>query len=534
MTSKELYRQLRVLPWERLWNEEVARFDRADAGERLERVAVVRAVGVVFCESGAAEQKEAVRRWLRGLLHDPGEKIRRYAMAALPKIGAGPEEEAELLALLRTTTSEREKKFLAQTLEKIGGTATLKIVEGGEDDVLRQAEQKVKASIARRESPSAVRMDGMLTDFAGLRIHLRGRRGLEGIVREEVEESAQARGKFRVAGVGSGLVAITPTGPFCLADIYALRCFGTAGFVLGAAPAGDKAEGVAALARPPKGGTPSRPGNEAEGVAALAAVIASPLSRRILSACTQGAIRYRLNFMGRGHQRSAVRQLAGRVYAMCPEMLNDGRDVTWTMDVCTEGLRSWVELRPNLTPDPRFYYRREDVPAASHPQLAACMARLAGRAPHEIIWDPFCGSGLELIERALLGGVERIHGTDRSAAAIAIARRNFAATKAGPVPVELTCCDFRDFAARAGLGPGSVSLVITNPPMGKRVPIADLRGLMGDLFSVAATVLRPGGRLVLAIPLGMETRHPSLQLEFRQTVDFGGFDCRLEKYRSQK
>jgi tRNA G10 N-methylase Trm11 len=162
------------------------------------------------------------------------------------------------------------------------------------------------------------------------------------------------------------------------------------------------------------------------------------------------------------------------------------------------------------------------------------MARLAGRAPHEIIWDPFCGSGLELIESALLGGVERIHGTDRSAAAIAIARRNFAAAKAGPAPPELTCCDFRDFAASAGLGPGSVSLVITNPPMGKRVPIADLRGLMGDLFSVAATVLRPGGRLVLANPLNMETPNSSLQLEFRQAVDLGGFDCRLEKYHSQK
>jgi 23S rRNA G2445 N2-methylase RlmL len=193
-----------------------------------------------------------------------------------------------------------------------------------------------------------------------------------------------------------------------------------------------------------------------------------------------------------------------------------------------------VELRPNLTPDPRFYYRREDVPAASHPPLAACMARLAGRAPHEIIWDPFCGSGLELIERALLGGVERIYGTDRSTAAIAIALRNFAAAKVGPARPELTCCDFRDFAASAGLGPGSVSLVITNPPMGKRVPIADLRGLMGDLFRVAATVLRPGGRLVLANPLNMETRQPSLQLEFRQAVDFGGFDCRLERYRSQK
>jgi predicted RNA methylase len=510
-TAKELYRQLRLLPWARLWHEEAARYDRAAPRERIERAAVIRAVGVVFCESGAAEQKEAVRRWLRGLLHDPGEKIRRYAMAALPKIGAGPEDEAELLALLRSTTCAREKKFLTQTLEKIGGTATLKMMETGEEDLLRQTEQKVKAGIARRESPSAVRMDGVLTDFAHLRIHLRGRRGLERIVRDEVEEAIRARGKFRVAGVGSGLVAITPVAPFSLGDIYVLRCFGQAGFVLGAAAVT----------------------NEAGGVAALAPVITSALARRILEAFTQGAIRYRLNFVSGGHQRSAVRLLAGRVYALCPEMLNDGRDVTWTMDVYAEGGRHWVELRPNLTPDPRFYYRRQDVPAASHPPLAACMARLAGRGKHEIIWDPFCGSGLELIESALLGGVERIHGTDRSAAAIAIARGNFAAAKAIRTPAEWTCCDFRDFATSAGLGPNSVTLVITNPPMGRRVPIADLSGLMGDLFAVAAAVLRPGGRLVLANPLHKETPHPSLRLQFRQAVDFGGFDCHLEKYQKR-
>jgi 23S rRNA G2445 N2-methylase RlmL len=510
-TAKELYRQLRVLPWEQLWLQEAARFDRASPEERSARVALIRAVGVVFCESGAPEHKEPVRCWLRALLHDPDEKTRRYAMAALPKIGAGPEDEAELLSLWRTATSGREKKFLMQTLEKIGGTATLQIMANGDPDVLLQAGQKIKAGLARRESPSAVRLDSLLADFSNLRIHLRGRRGLERIVRDEVEQSSRARGKFRVAGVRPGLVAVTPLAPFRLADLYALRCFGSVGFVIDTFPAAGRAE----------------PGE------ALAAAIASPLSRRILQAFTRGAIRYRLNFVDKGHQRSAVRLLARRVYALCPEMLNDARQVTWTADIYPDGRGHSVELRPNLTPDPRFYYRRQDVPAASHPPLAACMARLAGRVQHEIVWDPFCGSGLELIECALLGGVERIHGTDRSAAAIAIARGNFAAAKVDPPPAEFTCCDFRDFATSAGLRPNSVSLVITNPPMGMRVPIADLPGLIKDLFNAAATVLRPGGRLVFANPLTVETPHPSLQLQFRQAVDFGGFDCRLEMYHKR-
>ena len=504
--DKELYRQLRALTCERLWEDEVARFDRASPEERIKRVSLIRAVGVVCSESGTPAQKNAVRPWLRRLLQDPCEKIRRYAMAAMPKIGAGSGEENELLSLLRTTTAEREKKFLAQTLEKIGGTATLeKIGEGGFD---LQTEQKVKASVARSESPSIVRMDRSLTNFAGMRIHLRGRAGLEQIVRAEVEESIRAHGKFRIAEVRGGLIAIAPLAPFSLDDIYALRCFGTVGFVLGNATGSD----------------------EAESIEALASVITSPLSRRILETFTEGSIRYRLDFVDKGHQRGAVRLLANRAYAMCPEILNDARSAPWTIAIHPAARGSSVELSPRLTPDPRFPYRHADVPAASHPPLAACMARLAGRRENEIVWDPFCGSGLELIERALLGGVRVICGTDRSADAIAITRKNFAAANVKSVGANFSCCDFRDFAAVEGLGPNTATLIITNPPMGKRVPIANLRGLIEDLFSVAAEVLQPGGRLVFANPLHTESANRTLKLQSRQVVDFGGFDCRLEKY----
>ena len=111
-----------------------------------------------------------------------------------------------------------------------------------------------------------------------------------------------------------------------------------------------------------------------------------------------------------------------------------------------------------------------------------------------------------------------------------IARANFAAAKLKSVPMKFACCDFRDFARCEGLGPDSVTLIITNPPMGKRVFTADLTRLIQDLFRVAAQALKPGGRLVFANPLRMERPHPLLQLQSRQTVDLGGFDCRMEKY----
>ncbi|HBA82933.1 MAG TPA: hypothetical protein DCZ95_02450 [Verrucomicrobia bacterium] len=507
-TDKDIYRKLRDRPREKLWNEDVAQFNRAAPKERMENVAVIRAVGVAFAGSGTSAQKAEVRAWLLGLLQDRSEKIRRYAMAALPKIGAGPKEEAALLALLRTTTLEREKKFLGQALDKIGGTATLEVVAGAPGS-LPQTEQKVKASMARRAQPSSVRLDRTLSEFTQLRIHLRCRKGLEQIVREEAEECIAAGAKFRILEVRSRLVAIEPTEPFSLADIYRLRCFAAVGFVLGHVP--DL--------------------NPTESVEALASVMTSSLARRLLTTFTEGSIRYRLEFISKGHQRGAVRLVVNRAYALCPDILNDARSAPWSMDIYPAASGSSVELRPRLSPDPRLFYRQDDIPAASHPPLAACMVRLAGTVEGDVVWDPFCGSGLELIERALRGGVQSLYGTDLSPEAIAIAQANVTAAKLKAVKSKFVCCDFRDYAKVEGLGSNRVTLMISNPPMGRRIRIQDMQGLFSDLFAVAAAVLKPDGRLVFVNPLRLEPRDPSLKLQYRQVVDLGGFECRLEMYR---
>jgi len=75
--AKDHYRRLRHLSCETLWFEEVPEFDHAAGSARLDRVAVVRAVGVVFSESGTPAQIALAREWLTGLLSDPEEKIRR-------------------------------------------------------------------------------------------------------------------------------------------------------------------------------------------------------------------------------------------------------------------------------------------------------------------------------------------------------------------------------------------------------------------------------------------------------------------------
>lgn len=502
-TNKEVYQRLRSLPWLSLWTHEVPQFNNAPPRQRFETVSVIRAVGVVFSESGPADQKALVKEWLLGLLQDSQEKIRRYAVAALIKIGVGAKEEAELLALLQKTTSAREGDFVGQMLSKIGGTDTLAAIQstGG---LSAQTVLKVKASVARHQESSAIQLHRTLPDAERLVIHLRGRSGLEGIVQSEVE----AQAKFRVLSADRGLLVIMPRGPVSLSDVFALRCFGTLGLVLGTVPAS----------------------SENASINALAAMIASPLSQRLLEAMTDGPIRYRLDFIGKGHQRGAVRQVASRAFDLCPKILNDSREAPWAIDIHPDLDGSSVELRPRLSPDPRFDYRLGDVPAASHPPLAACMARIAGRFENERVWDPFCGSGMELIERCLLGGVSQAYGTDLSAEAIRVAESNFSAASLASVSATFIWGDFRSFPGKLGPLPGGLTLIISNPPLGKRVSIPNLRELYEDLFAAAARLLRRGGRLVLINPFQMASPQPSLTLKTRHTVDMGGFNCRLEVY----
>jgi predicted RNA methylase len=506
-SDKELYRRLRVLAPDRLWAEEVPRFDRASPRERMAGVAVIRAVGVAFAGFGTAQQRADVRAWLVRLLQDPEEKIRRYALAALPKIGAGAAAEREMIGLLKTSPIGREKAFVGRALDKIGGAATLEAL-GGTQTLPAQTEQKVRARIAREDQPGVVRLDRPVGCFDGLRIHLRGRRGLEELVRDEARESIAAGAPFRFLEMRGGCVALEPTAPFALADLFRLRCFGTAGFVLGLV----------------------RENSPARTARAVAAAIVSPRSRDLLTTLTDGPLRYRLDFVNRGHQRGAVQNVANLAYGLCPGILNDPRRALWSVDLHESVLGTSVELRPRLSPDPRMFYRTDDVAAASHPPLAACMARLAGPMADDVVWDPFCGSGLELVERALRGGVRHLYGTDISAEALAVARANLAAANVA-TSATFACCDFRRPAKVPGLMPGGATLVITNPPLGRRIRLADPTAFFTDFFATAALVLKPGGRLVFTNPLRLEPRDRTLSLEYRRTVDLGGFDCRLEVWR---
>lgn len=504
--DNELYRRLRGKACAALWSEDVAAFDRLAEPERSRHAAVIRAVGVAFADRGTADEKAQALAWLNGLLRDGSEKVRRYAMAALPKLGDDPEAESRLLGLLAKPAGERERRKVTEALDKLGGESAL-LAARRDPGAVPLAQDRLAARVARRNDPGRIQMDRALARFAGVRLHLRCRSGLERILADEVSAVLPAR--FAVQSVMPGCVAVTALAPFSLGDAYRLRTFAQLGLALGEV----RARGAAEAVKP------------------LALRIASPRTQDYAAAFNDGSFRYRLELDLSLGDAGLVRQVAAEAHRLDPAMLNDAREAPWSVDVMPTPGGAGVELRPRLSPDPRFSYRVGEVAAGSHPPLAAAMARLAGTFKGEVAWDPFCGGGVELVERARLGGVERVVGTDLDAAAIEHARRNYEAAAIPGTRASFIQGDFRHFARIPEIGPGSVTLVITNPPMGRRIPVTDLRGLITDLFAAAASALRPGGRLVFPNPLRVEAPAGSLRLLSRSRVDMGGFDCRLEVWR---
>ena len=78
------------------------------------------------------------------------------------------------------------------------------------------------------------------------------------------------------------------------------------------------------------------------------------------------------------------------------------------------------------------------------------------------------------------------------------------------------------------------SLIITNPPMGRRVARDGSLGTLLEAFlEHASRVLAPGGRVVWLSPLPDRTAQRARRLAFRvdagPDVDMGGFTARLQR-----
>ncbi|WP_049949730.1 HEAT repeat domain-containing protein [Sorangium cellulosum] len=494
-----------------------AALDRAAAAPPSLRAPLTRLVGKLMAAAPLEpEIAGRARDYLVARLRDDDRRTRRMAAVALGKPPAAdvdrPLVEQALAEAARGERSPDVRRALIDALGKVGGGAALDVLAelGGDDDtagVRARAELLARRTLTRGE-PSEIAGDR--APERPVRVAVRCRRGLEAILAEEL--AALDRGS-----PGGGLVPELRSDP-CGGTRVEVMLSGRLDTLFGA--------------RTMLSFTLPLPLRKLEPGADLAAAVAERLlsreSREILGRFTNGAVRYRIDWAGGGKRRAAVFRAAAAVEAEAPELVNDPTQSTWDVVVYEGAGRVRVELAPRL-PDPRFAYRRGDVPAASHPTIAAALARIAGARADDVVWDPFVGSGLELCERALLGPYRRLVGSDRDPRALEVARENLDA--AGARGAELLQRD-----AHGAPPPGDApTLILTNPPLGRRVErTGDLEAQLERFVEGAARALAPGGRLVWISPFPERTeataRRSGLRPEALQRVDMGGFDAQIQSF----
>ena len=440
-----------------------------------------------------AEQHAEFRAPLQAALSDGDERVRRVAESALGKLGVP--EVAEQLVARWPKASVLERRSLAEALGKSGSALALDLLkaERAEDPELARLVERARLMLERdlnRASPSSIALDQPLGAPQTLLVHCRA--GLSGVLADE----ARSFGQHGV--VSPDRIRITHRGTF--RELLKLRT--ALGFSVEVPLPGTKQEGFA-----PR----------------VVRALQQPDAERAVRAWTEGRARFRLSFAEGGHQRDKAWRIAAAAAEHLSWLHNDPKDAIW--DVVVDTVRDVLELSPRRFDDPRFAYRTDDVRAASHPTIAAALARVAGVRDNDVVWDPFVGSGLELIERALLGPYKELHGTDLDEKALAAAHAN--AQRAG-IPLRLSQGDAQTYRVR------DVSLIICNPPMGRRVARdGSLVPLLEAFLANAAANLRPAaGRLVWLSPMADRTAATARRLGFKVTrfeaVDLGGFSAELQ------
>ncbi len=451
---------------------------------------------------GRFAEDATARAVLLAALDDADPKTRRNAVIALGHTRADGIEEALLRVWDRDPRVEM-RRSVAASLGKVGtgrSLALLRAASGADDRELSRIAERSTLMIERTESRAQRgRIDAGRAPSGPVAIDVLARRGLEEMLAEEL---GVVPAVTDVGVAGPAIVRARLIGP--MSALFAARTMLSFRFPL-------PTEGLQGDESPEE---------------AIARALAGVHAERIFSTWTSGAVRYRIAWAEGGHRRAASWQTARAVSRRTPALVNDPTASLWEVGVATGPRSIDVALLPRGLDDPRFAWRRRDVPAASHPTIAAALARVAGVRNDDVVWDPFVGSGAELVERALLGPYASLAGSDTDASALAAARENLGA--AG-FPARL---DQTDALAHS---PRGVTLIVTNPPMGRRASRGpDLMDTLDRFVAHASSVLVPGGRLVWISPSPRRTRaaaaRAGLTLDWARTVDMGGFEGEMQRW----
>jgi len=468
-----------------------ARGEPAVAGDPGARARLVAALGLL-ARAGDGEARAA----LLARTGDPAPRVRKAAAVALGKLGGDDARRAVIARWDAGDAAPDERRALAEALGKLGGgdaLARLRALDPGGDAELARRRDRAVLMVERtagRGTVSRIRDD--VAPPAPVVVRLGCRPGLGALLGEEL-----AALRMPARPVGDRGAELRLAGP--LSALFGARLW-------------------ASLAIP----VPLAPGDDL--VAAIAQTLTAPAVLGVLRAWTRGPIRWRLGF-AEGHKRSVVWRVAQAVTAAVPDLVNDPTATTW--DAVVDDAAWTLALVPRRLDDPRFAYRVAEIPAGSHPSVAAAIAWLGEARPDDRVWDPFCGSGVELVERARRGPLRSLAGSDLDPAALDAARANLAAAGA---TAALAAADARDHAPGP---PGTIDLIVTNPPLGSRVQL-DAAALLIAALPNLARALAPRGRLVWITPAPRRTGPVAEQLGLvcsrRQPVDLGGVRGQLERW----
>jgi len=457
---------------------------------------------------GKSEPSAALESFLLERLLDDDDRTRRSAAAGLGRM-RGPEVLRALVARCAIETNPAVLAELATGLGKMGGEeaeAALGLLAERDafraDDALRSTVERASL-IHRRSKPaseSRVVLDAAPEQPLSVAVHCRP--GLEALLRsdlcrllgDDAHPDIVAPGTVRVS------LAHSPT------RLQTCRLMTEFGFLVRAPRVEAQADS-----------------------AAFAELVASDRVWDVLRRWTSGTVRYRLTWMRAGKRRKMLWDVVVQAGRLRPALENAPSQSPWEIRLEETPHELIAELKPRYD-DRRFSYRRQDVPAASHPTVAAALIRIAEVKSSDVVWDPFVGSGLELCEAWLAARPHRLIGSDIDPDALTAARANLESV--GAKGVELRRANALDLD---DIRPTSI---VTNPPLGRRVLRGqDVKGTLTAFVRHAADLLVPGGHLTWISPHPEATsavaREVGLEVTHELHIDLGGIEGTVQRFRKR-
>jgi precorrin-6B methylase 2 len=422
----------------------------------LQYRAALRTLGEI-AEAGNLQDKPVTRALVLDHLITHHDAERRSLITCLGHLGLDAQAEAALIDLWKNEKRDDQLRVLAAALGRVGSADSqpyLKACASSAPLVQREVARALSAISSRhmRAHSGEGRIDGdkILTDT---KVRLRCRTGLTDVLLTNLPTTIQNPHVCAPGQIDADLNGALNSLFECRLWSDAVLCVPNAGV-------------------------------NAEQFAIALAGSAGVLLRNL----TVGAPTWRLNLpnASRGQLLDYVRAAQRAV----PDLPNSPERAVWEL----RPNHTDLEIVPRFWPDPRFKYLRATIPGMTHPPLAAALAALSEPRVDDVVWDPFCGTGTELAERAKAGPYAKLIGSDRDATAIAAARQNLQ----GIERLELHIGD----ALKLKLA--NVTVLLTNPPYGRKVQGGNTANLLHDLFE-HATKLMPRGRIVICSPMPQQT-----------------------------